>query len=280
MNEMPEISIVETKNIIRAVKLKYDINLSIFSINILRFKIDSFILNNRIKYSDNLISKILEDKNFFRRFFNEMYKYDLELFRDTDKWKLLRSLCFPDLLKNFSSLKILIPGCSEINELFSMLIFLKEGGYIDKCELEISWYSGLYEGENDAALMKTNLTEIGIENFKRIFPGVELETYFDINQNPNTFDSSLLANHKNINHNYLFSDLDQKYHLILFRNKLINYTAHYQDQILVNLSKCLLKNGIIVFGHRENPFETINNLDIYTCMDEPDRIFKKQKYFE
>ncbi len=290
---MPEISIVDTKNIIRTVKQKYETDLSIFSLFPLRYKLDRIIRSHHLKFTDNLIARINEDEEFFEIFMHELLNTDAELFRDPELWIQLKDTILDQLNRLFGEFNICLQAFSGCNELYSLLILLEETGFREKSNVFVS-YNSEYDQSiifNSSKVFRSR--DISIDNLYKVFPNMDPNKYFTISEEKYTLKKKLLNNVFTSQNRCIIPGIDfaeafcppdqesnlasseSKFTIILFRNKLINFSLSAQNLLIKKLVGTLDKSGIIIFGYRENISDYLRSSKDIFAFYENENIFKK-----
>ncbi len=272
---MPEISIVDTRNMIRAVKHKYDTDLSFFSLTPLRYKLDRIIRAHYLKFPDILVSRLLEDKGFFEEFMHEILNTQPELFRDPELWINFKDTILHQLNGLFGQFNIWLQGCSGCNELYSLIILLTECGFRKKSNIFISYNSEYTQSAIFNINSSYKSSDINMDNLNKVFPEIDKKKYFEQEEDKYKIKKSILDNILNFKQENIFQSPNKTFNLILFRNKLINYSLTAQNQIIKNLSASLEKNGILVLGYRENISNFLNSSEDISALYADENIFKK-----
>ena len=95
---MPEIGIVDTRNIINVIAEKYNYDFSDYTLISFKRRIDSILEQFNLKYPNLLINKLLNNKVFFDQFLDLLAVPSTEMFRDPSVWRILRDEIIPDLI--------------------------------------------------------------------------------------------------------------------------------------------------------------------------------------
>jgi len=273
---MPEISIADTKKVINAIKIRHKADFSCFSITQLRYKLDRILKVNQYLNTGELIESIHSEEPFFEKLTFDLFNTQSELFRDPELWIYLKNIVLFQLKDLFPKFKILIPAFSNSSELISLLIFLGENELIGRSDIYISLMTKY--SPPDIFNFETDITmrSIDLENINKVFPEIDLEKYFTIQSNTMKINSTLYAKVFEIEQNLDFKIQDEKFNLILFRNQLLSFSLNHQNKIIENLVSGLDKNGMIVFGYRENISSFIHSSDKIDAIDIKENIFKKK----
>jgi chemotaxis protein methyltransferase CheR len=267
---MPELGIVDIREIIRAVKSDYDYDFTNYALTSFKQRLERVMALFNAGSTEILIGKLRNDGGFFDAFLHEMAVPATEMFRDPSLWRWLREEYFPAAMdKIIGKFKIWLPACVSGAELFSLAILLSESGLLDKVHIIVSCLSdksieNIKKGSYD--LKKIEVSE---ENYKRFNVARELSTYYKADGNNVFRDTSLIENveYKKLNIN--FDNAPQNIRLILFRNSMIYYNPTQQERILRVMFDSLSASGHMVIGIREKipgmtagrDFEAVNETE-------------------
>ena len=222
-----------------------------------------------------MVNRILEDKVFFEEFVHELLNTQPELFRDPELWVNFKETILHQLNGLFSQFNIWLQGCSGCNELYSLIILLTECGFREKSNIFVSYNSEYTQSEIYNINSSYKSSDINMDNLNKVFPGIDKEKYFERKEENYKIKKSILNNIIDFKHENIFQSPNKTFNLILFRNKLINYSLTAQNQIIKNLTASLEKNGILVLGYRENISNFLNSSKNISELHEDENIFKK-----
>jgi len=272
---MPEIGIVETRNIIRAIKQKYNYDFSQYSLTAFRFGLDRTILRHHLRYSELLASRILEDDDFFEDLLFDINDVIVEFFRDPETWILLKNNILPQLFENFSQPKIWLPGVYNNQDIFSLLLLLDTEFPKKNITIQISTLSDKTAGIISKGEITAKQLESGQENFEKVFPKSNLISLLIQKENDFNLDSPYLSGVKIIKQNLLLEPVPESSDLIIFRNNLLNYSVDYQKIILDNLISNLSKDGYLITGIKENIDDYISKHRNVIKISKSERVYCK-----
>jgi chemotaxis protein methyltransferase CheR len=273
--EMPDIGIVQTKNIIRVIKQKYDYDFSYHALTAFRFALDKSISRHNLKYPEMLISRILEDDDFFDEFLFEINDEPLDLFRDPDTWRILKSKIFPEFFITFKEPKIWIPDARNGQDLFSLLILLKIEFPEKKISLDISAVSQKIIDLISRGQISSQHFKSGLENFEIIFPNADIYTFLKPNGKEYLLDESLFLGINFIKQKSPLEAYQKNVGMIIFRNKLLNYIPERQNTIFTRLVSMLDINGYLITGIKENIDDYISKNHNMQIINKQEKIYKK-----
>ena len=213
---------------------------------------------------DTLIYKIKSSPDFLEAVIKELTVNTTELFRDPPVWLTLRFDILP-AFRQSGSIKIWHVGCSTGQEVYSMLILLKEMGMDDK--------SGLYATDIntdvlDAArkgIYKYRFNIVYLDNFDKVikenpfnqedYRDVPYSRYFVID----TARDQILINPELLSRPE-FKKMDLvtegnpfpfKYDLIICRNVIIYFNYSLQNKVFRLFYENLNPGGCLVLGAHE-----------------------------
>jgi len=246
-----EIGIVETRNVIRLINELYHYDFSDFALTSFKRRLENIISLYNLKLTDNLISRLREDKAFFDIFLHDIMVEPTEMFRDPSLWRLLRDEYLSQISKNNAHFKIWFPIAVSGEELFSLLILLKEMGLEENYEIIVSYFSKKSENIIKSGRIKSEKIEVSKENYTRFLGTSNFEEYYNIKDNAYYFKEELYKNVAFIQQDLTFENFPKSFDLIFFRNQMLYYNQGLQDKILDFLIESLSYNGYLVAGIRE-----------------------------
>ncbi len=274
---MPDISIVDTRNIIKFIRNKYHYDLSNYAITQLRFRIDEVISRHNITNPGLLISQLFQNDKFFDEFLYDISIPQTELFRDPEMWISLRERVLPILIDHKDLIHIWFPDCTDINDILSMFFIADEAGILEKFKFSASSLSGkmIRELEKGRVIQKYLPVEIQWENFTRANPEATEEKFSDLTTPGSIYRDNALRKVGFYLQDLSFNPFRDDISLIIFRNKLLNYSPEYQNLIFAKLAGLLQPGGVIILGYRENVGEYLSKNPIVDEFVRQENIFFK-----
>ncbi|MBI5218632.1 MAG: protein-glutamate O-methyltransferase CheR [Bacteroidia bacterium] len=261
--------------LISVIKENYSCDFSEYSITSFKHRLSEVIRNHSLQTIDELIYRVSGDTSFFDFFLKEISVSETEAFRDTVIWRIIRF----DIIKNLyekikTKIRIWLPGCTTGEELFSLVIILKENYFLDKVEIMASSISSKCIEQIKAGVFSIKKGEINLANYLRYKGKSDFKTYYSVTANKATWDTGLIENVEFLKPMSLFNDPPENIHLILFRNSMIYYNYNLQNKVLRILHKSLTSDGYLILGAKE----TLGNFDIkdkFSVVNEKESIYKK-----
>jgi chemotaxis protein methyltransferase CheR len=174
-----------------------------------------------------------------------------EMFRDPSYFRALREKVLPHL-RTYPSLKIWVAGCSEGEELYSLVILFREEGL----EERTLFYA---TDINQDALDKANTGIYGLdriqlftENHRKSGGKSSLSNYYNAAYGRASFDKSLRQRVVFSDHSLVTDAVFAEIHLISCRNVLIYFDRSLQDRALGLFKDSLVRKGFLGLGAKES----------------------------
>jgi chemotaxis protein methyltransferase CheR len=272
---MPIIGIVETRNLIRAIYQKYGYYFSHYALTAFRLVLDRSIQLHHMKYPELLVTRILEDDDFFDEFLFEIADSSLELFRDPETWNSLKSEILPDYFDTFHHPKIWFPAAYNGQDLFSLLIMLKVAFPEKSLSAELSCLSEKTLRIISRGDIFTKQLESGIENFEKVLPSSNIYSFMKPNGKDQIFDYSPFEKVHFKKQNLIFERCPQNTSMIFFRNILLNYNHENMFKILDRITSSLEPGGYLLIGIKESIDEYISARHSFKVINKKEKIYKK-----
>ncbi len=269
-----DLSIAELRKITEVVKEKYSYDFSNYAASSFKRRILRIMELKRISL-EQLIEQIL--KNQFTRdtFLHEITVNVTEMYRDPSFWKTLR-MQIPEMLSNRDKLRIWHAGCSSGEEVYSMLILLKELNVLDRVEIIASDIdTSILQKAKEGKISNKNM-ELNISNYQRSNGLNDFNNYFTIEKDNSVFSKTLLSS-------VSFREIDlvkaipfTKCDIILCRNVLIYFNQILQNNVLKLFSDCMFMGGYLVIGAKES-IAWCDVASKFTTINLEEKIYKKTK---
>lgn len=273
---MIELSVVDTRTIIRTVNEKYGFDLSQFALTSLKYKLAKLMTAYKFSKIDTLLYKLIEQPEFYDTFLHDLMVPTTEMYRDPSLWRWMREVYFPPLLtNNIGSFKIWFPLSVDGLELYTMLLVLKELNVLDKVKIFVSTLSNKSTDTIINCEIPLKKYEISAENFKRYQGSINFEEQIVRETYVAKPKKELLNNVEFVKQSVLFENTPSNVKLIFFRNHLIYLNPGFQDKVLTQLHTCLSASGHLVIGVKER-IKNIASSNEYDIINEGESVYKKK----
>ena len=270
-----EIGIVDTRNILKAIKETYDLDFKNHAHTFFKRRLEYIIQKNSLKNADALIEKITSDQDFFEVILRDICVETTELFRDPSLWRYLMEKFLPDLLKGPGSFKVWFPEVTSGEELFSLAIILNELNLIDRVQFVVGSISQMRLDQVRKGQFGMKKMEINEANFKRIFSEAELKDYYRVEEESGYMEPFLLKNIEYIRQNTFFDKQPRNVKLIMWRNQMLYLNQILQERLLKSFCQCLVPGGHLIVGMNEK-IDYWNSGKDYILVGEKENIYKKK----
>ena len=239
----------EIEDLINVIKKLYGFDFSGYSKASLKRRLTRILQLKRLSFYD-LKHLLINDKDFFQHFLEEVTVNVTEMFRDPLFYKAINSLVLP-YLSTFQHIKIWSAGCTSGEEVYSMAILLKEAGLINK--------SFVYGTDINTEVLKE--AKKGIYSLRKIksyaenyqysgLPGT-ITDHFTILYDAATIHTELKQNTLFSVHNLISDNVFNEFQLISCRNVFIYFESALQEKILDLFYRSLCPLGFLCLGSKE-----------------------------
>lgn len=239
----------EIEDIINVVKKLYGFDFTGYSKASLKRRLTRILQLKRLTFYD-LKHLLINDKDFFQHFLEEVTVNVTEMFRDPLFYKAINSQVLP-YLSTFQHIKVWSAGCSSGEEVYSMAILLKEAGLINK--------SFVYGTDINTEVLKE--AKKGIYSLRKIksyaenyqysgLPGT-ITDHFTILYDAASIHTELKQNTLFSVHNLISDNVFNEFQLISCRNVFIYFESSLQEKILDLFYRSLCPLGFLCLGSKE-----------------------------
>jgi len=215
---------------------------------------------------------VLGNKNIFKDLFLNISVNITTFFRNPEVFKILRDEVFPKL-DSFLDIKIWCAGCSSGEEPYSIAIFLKELGLLDRSLIYATdindiilknAQNGLYSKENYNLFLKHYYKAGGDESFSNYF--TDHNNFVEVNEE---IKDKILF----FRHNLALDAKINDFQLIFCRNVLIYFDQDLKNRIFDLFKDSLDSYGFLMLGESES----LNSHNKYITLDEKNKIYKRKR---
>ena len=273
MNE-GAISSNELENLTTTIKNTYNVDFTGYAESSFRRRIERILELKKISTINDLINKVLVDKNFFEGFVKEVTVNTTEMFRDPFVWTKIKDEIVPKLA-NKEIIRIWHAACSSGEEVLSMAILLKESGLLERTNFfATDLDEDILEIAENSIYYKRNLEQYE-DNYKQFGGKGRLSDYYSVHSDGKiTFDKTLTQNVQFKKFNLVNDTNTLKFDFILCRNVLIYFNQEVQNQVLDLFIKSLFTGGYLMVGAKETISLSINASHFETLFN-AERIYRK-----
>lgn len=245
------IGIVDTKKIIAAVNDSFRVDLKDYNLTTLKRRFVHLLSYFNESVVDNFVLSIKNSNINKEEFFNELLIDTTEMFRDPSCWRELRESLLPEITSSLGS-KIWLAGISSGEELYTLLILLKELDLADKIRVVVSCPSqSKIDNIKSGCFFDTKKMEVGEANYVRFAGESQFSNYYSVEGNKAKMDLNLLKGVEFNTVNISQDSPSMNYRMIIFRNILIQYNLPLYERVIQKLTSNLTTGGYLVIGNKE-----------------------------
>lgn len=237
----------------------------------IRRRVDIFYSTLKPKNFFDFQNTILSNKNIFKDLFLNISVNITTFYRNTEVFKVLREEILPKL-DSFVDIKIWCAGCSSGEEPYSLAIFLKELGLLDKSLIYATdindvilknAQNGLYSKDNYNTFLKHYYQSGGDESFSK---------YFTDHDNFVELDNELKEKILFFRHNLALDSKINDFQLIFCRNVIIYFDNELKNKIFDLFHESLDNYGFLILGESES----LDSHKSYNAIDKKNKIYKRK----
>lgn len=198
----------------------------------------------------NFRNKIITDKDYFKRFIEEITVNVTEMFRDPYFYKTIREELLPQLAtKPF--IRIWHAGCSTGEEVYSMAILLQEANLLKKSLIYATDINpDVLEKAKSGIFPLSQLRQYS-ENYILSGGRQDFSSYYSANYGSAKFNESLSERMIFSTHNLVSDGSFNEFHLIMCRNVFIYFDKDLQQHVFNLFDSSLEKLGYLAMGSKE-----------------------------
>lgn len=262
----------ELKTFLHEIYEKYGYDYRGYNIEHIKRRVKLFYGTLKPKNFQDFQNIILENKNIFKDLFLNISVNVTTFYRNPEVFNLLKKELLPKL-DSFVDIKIWCAGCSSGEEPYSIAIFLKELGLLDKSLIYATdlndivlknAQNGLYPKPSYKQFLKHYYQAGGSESFSKYFNdhGNFVEVKEEIKEKILFF-----------RHNLVLDGKINDFQLIFCRNVLIYFDKELKNNIFKLFKESLDSYGFLILGESES-LDLNNN---FTTIDKKNKVYKRKK---
>ena len=208
------------------------------------FTLDKFPSFAELRY------KVKTDKEYLKRFVEEITVNVTEMFRDPSFYRTLREQILPEL-GSCAHIRIWHAGCSTGEEVYSLAIVLQEMGIYHKSLLYATDINPAVLAVGMKGIFPLSQMRLYSENYLLSGGNKEFSSYYSANYEHAKFDDNLRTRMVFSTHNLASDRSFNEFQLILCRNVLIYFEKNLQARVFTLFDDSLVKGGYLALGPKE-----------------------------
>ena len=173
-----------------------------------------------------------------------------EMFRDPSYFRAIREKVVPHL-RTYPSLKVWVAGCSEGEELYSLVILFREEGLEQRTLFYATDISQTALRSAETGIYPLERMQLFTENHRKSGGKSSLSDYYTAAYGRASFDKSLRQQVVFSDHSLVTDAVFAEMHLISCRNVMIYFDRPLQDRVLGLFGDSLARKGFLGLGAKE-----------------------------
>ena len=194
--------------------------------------------------------RLLRDPAFLPQLLEYLTVQVSDLFRDPDYFRALREQVIPHL-RTYPSLKVWVAGCAAGEEVYSLVILLREEGLEARTLFYATDINPAALARAEAGVYDLERFRVFTQNHRRAGGRSSLSDYYTAAYGAGAFDKSLRKRVVFSDHSLATDAVFGEMHLISCRNVLIYFDPTLQARAVALFRDSLAPRGFLGLGSRE-----------------------------
>ncbi len=230
--------------------------------NSLNRRINRLFSNDRFNNFAEFRYKLTTDESYLNRFIAQVMVNVTAMFRDPLFFKNIRQEIIP-ILATYPFIRIWHAGCCTGEEVYSMAILLKEANLLHKSLIYATDINPEVVQKAAEGVISFNNLQKYSTNYKEAGGNIELQEYFERNEERYIIKKELKKNIVFSTHNLAAESSFNQFQIILCRNVLIYFEKNLQHKVLELFHNSLDSLGFLALGTKETLKQTPYILDYH-----------------
>ncbi|MFA8434668.1 MAG: protein-glutamate O-methyltransferase CheR [Marinifilaceae bacterium] len=273
MNQLENLDI-ELPLLLEAIYQKYGYDFRNYSRAHVKRRLIHRLHISQFESLSQIQDKVLRDKNFFFELLEDLSINVTEMFRDPDFYLSFRRNVVP-ILQTYPFIKVWHAGCSTGEEVYSLVILLKEEGLLDRTRIYATDFNRKVLETARQGIYPLSGFELFQRNYKKAGGHDKLSNHYTSKYGSVKFDQSLSQKIVFADHNLVVDDVFAEVNLILCRNVLIYFNRELQNKVIGLFHRSLSSSGYMCLGTKES-LQFTEHEQHFNVIDGPNKIFKKK----
>lgn len=256
------------------IKERYNYDFTNYALSSFKRRIARILEAQKMNHIDELIEKLESTPQFLSEFLTYLTVNVTEMFRDPTFWKHLKDTVLPHLQNEKRRLKIWHAGCSSGEEVYSMIILLKELEMINDVSIVATDMDvEILEKAKSGKYPVKNLT-LNKQNYLKAGGTLDLNNYTTTDEHFFHIKDEVKQHANFKEHNLVTGKVLDEFDIILCRNVLIYFNQNLQNEVLKTIHSSLKINGLLTIGSKESLI-WCDNFNKFNTVNLEEKIFKK-----
>lgn len=225
-----------------------------------------------LKNISEMQHKLLHDSTFFETLLLDLSINVTEMFRDPSCYLNLRNVVIP-VLKTYPFIKIWHAGCSTGEEVYSMVILLKEEGMYDRAQIYATDFNEVVVKKAKSGIFPVDCIKSYTANYQKAGGKESFANYYTADYESVIMDQSLKKNIVFAHHNLVTDGVFGEMNLIMCRNVLIYFDKKLQNRVFNLFWESLCYGGFLCIGSKES-------IRFSDCSDNFEDVVEREKMYK
>lgn len=233
------------------IRTVYGYDFTGYASSSLQRRINQFMDSRKITHLPDLEKFLVTTEPAFEEFIQFLSITVTEMFRDPGFYKNLREKIM-NRLSSYPTLKIWLAGCATGQEVYSILILLKEEGLLNRCILFATDIN-----QRSLHIARQGIYPLGYmkdyhQNYCESGGKQEFSHYYTTQHESVLFNRSLIQNTVFSAHNLASDQSFNEFQLIICRNVIMYFKKELQDKVIRLFHESLCPFGYLALGNKES----------------------------
>ncbi|MBC9929692.1 CheR family methyltransferase [Chitinophaga qingshengii] len=248
---MKDIDNEELDVLVSLIHRQYGYDFSDYAPSSLKRRFLRFMDHAAIEEVGELTSRLQQDAVFFERMTQFITVNVTEMFRDPLFYRALRELVLPRLA-TYPIIKIWHAGCATGEEVFSMIILLREAGLLERCRIYATDLNALNLDKAEKAFIPLKCMKDYTQNYQQMGGMEDFSGYYTADHEHAIIHPTLRRNVVFFQHNLVTDQVFNEFQLICCRNVFIYFNRQLQERVLRLFYDSLAPLGYLTLGLKES----------------------------
>lgn len=194
--------------------------------------------------------RVLHDPDMLPQMLRYLTVQVSEMFRDPSYFLAIREKVVPHL-RTYPSLKVWVAGCSNGEELYSLVILFREEGLEDRTLFYATDINPEALAQAQAGVYDLERVRLFTENHRLAGGKTSLSDYYQTGYNRCVLDKSLRRNVVFSDHSLVTDQVFGEMHFVSCRNVMIYFDRTLQDRAVGLFKDALPRNAFLGLGAKE-----------------------------
>ncbi|MCW1883881.1 hypothetical protein OKA04_04025 [Luteolibacter flavescens] len=242
---------IELHLLLEAIYLRYHHDFRGYSVASLKRRLTQARQHFGCETFSQLQDRVLRDEGMVSRLLPYLTVQVSEMFRDPSYFRALREKVIPHL-RTYPSLKVWIAGCSQGEELYSMVILFREEGLENRTIFYATDINSTALAAAEAGVYDLDRIALFTANHQKSGGKGSLSDHFTTGYGRAVIDKSLRQRVVFSDHSLASDAVFAEAHLVSCRNVLIYFTRPLQDRAVGLFQDSLVRRGFLGLGSKES----------------------------